>query len=25
MTYDYKPDRVVDIDGLPFIYDVKVF
>lgn len=25
MTYDYKPERVVDIDGLPFIYDVKSF
>ncbi len=24
-TYDYKPDRVTDIGGLPFIYDVKSF
>jgi hypothetical protein len=25
MTYDYKPERTVDIGGLPFIYDVKSF
>jgi hypothetical protein len=25
MTYDYKPDRTIDIGGLPFIYDVKSF
>ena len=25
MTYDYKPERVVDIAGLPFVYDVKSF
>jgi hypothetical protein len=24
-TYDYKPDRVTDIGGVPFIYDVKSF
>lgn len=24
-TYDYRPDRTADIDGLQFIYDVKSF
>jgi len=24
-TYDYKPDRITDIGGLQFIYDVKSF